>query len=57
MNFSFVYQTEVLASGSISVNMQLRRVDATIEDLFRRLCYDKSDFPMGGIHSLASILA
>jgi hypothetical protein len=48
---------EVLASGITSVNMQLQRVETAIEDLFRQLPYDKSDFPVGGIQSLACILA
>ena len=48
---------EVLAQGILSVNMQLQRVEAAIEDLFRQLPYDKSDFPVGGVQSLASILA
>ena len=48
---------EVLAQGILSVNMQLQRVEAAIEELFRQLHYDKSDFPVGSVQSLASILA
>lgn len=48
---------EVLAQGILSVNMQLHRVETAIEELFRQLPYDKSDFPVGGVQSLASILA
>ncbi len=48
---------EVLAQGILSVNMQLQRVEAAIEELFRQLPYDKSDFPVGSVQSLASILA
>ena len=54
---SLAIKLEVLASGIISVNMQLQRVEAAIEDLFRHLRYNKSDFPVGGIQSLACILA
>jgi transposase len=48
---------EVLAQGIISVNMQIQRVETAIEEMFRQLPYDKSDFPVGGVQSLASILA
>jgi transposase len=48
---------EVLAQGILSVNMQLHRVEIAIEELFRQLPYDISDFPVGGVQSLASILA
>ena len=48
---------EVLAQGILSVNMQIQRVEAAIEEMFRQLPYDKSDFPVGGVQSLASILA
>ena len=53
---SLAIKLEVLANGIISVNMQLQRVEAAIEDLFRHLRYNKSDFPVGGIQSLACIL-
>jgi transposase len=48
---------EVLAQGILSVNMQLHRIETAIEELFRHLPYKKSDFPVGGVQSLASILA
>ncbi len=48
---------EVLAQGILSINAQLQRVEAAIEDLFRQLPYDPSDFPVGNVQSLASILA
>jgi len=48
---------EVLAQGILSVNMQLQRVEAAIEELFSHLPYDKSDFPVGSIQALASVLA
>jgi transposase len=48
---------EVLAQGILSVNMQIQRVETAIEEMFRQLPYDKSDFPVGGVQSLASILA
>jgi len=48
---------EVLAEGILSVYAQLQRVEAAIEELFRQLPYDPSDFPVGSVQSLASILA
>ena len=47
----------MLAQGIISINAQLQRVEVAIEELFHRLHYDRMDFPVGGIQSLASILA
>ncbi|MFH1140268.1 MAG: IS110 family transposase [Chloroflexota bacterium] len=48
---------EVLAQGTLSINAQLHRVEAAIEDLFHQLHYNPSDFPVGNVQSLASILA
>lgn len=48
---------EVLAQAILSQNTQIQRVEAAIEDLFRQLPYNPADFPVGKVHSLASILA
>jgi transposase len=48
---------EVLVQVILNVNMQLQRVEAAIVELFSHLPYDKSDFPVGSIQSLAGILA
>src|SRR4030042_382931 len=48
---------QVLAQGILSVNAQVQRVEAAIEELFRQLPYEPSDFPVGNVQSLASILA
>lgn len=48
---------EVLAQAILSLNSQIRRVEATIEELFRQLPYDPSHFPVGNVQSLATILA
>ena len=54
---SLAIKLEVLAQGIVSINAQLQRVEVAIEGLFHRLHYDRMDFPVGGIQSLASILA
>jgi transposase len=48
---------EVLAQAILSLNSQIQRVEATVEEFFRQLPYDPSDFPVGGVQSLASILS
>jgi transposase len=48
---------EVLAQSILALNAQIRRVEGEIEELFRQLPYDPSDFPVGSVQSLASILA
>lgn len=48
---------QVLAQGILYINMQLQRVEVAIEALFRQLPYNESDFPVGSVQSLASILA
>lgn len=48
---------EVLAQAILSLNCQIQRVEATVEELFRQFPYDPSDFPVGSVQSLAGILA
>lgn len=48
---------EVLTQTILSLNAQLQRIEAEIEDLFSQLPYDPSDFPVGGVQALASIIA
>ncbi|MFC1920023.1 transposase, partial [Chloroflexota bacterium] len=54
---SLALKLEVLAQGTLSINAQLQKVEAAIQELFRQLPYDPSDFPIGSVQSLASILA
>jgi transposase len=48
---------QMLAQRILAVNAQIRQVEEAIEELFRQLPYDPSDFPVGSVQSLASILA
>lgn len=48
---------EVLTQTILSLNAQIRRIEAEIEDLFSQLPYDRSHFPIGGVQALASIIA
>jgi len=48
---------ETLAQAILSLNAQVQRVEAAIEELFHQLPYDPSDFPVGNVQSLAAILA
>ncbi len=48
---------ELLAQAIIALNTQVQRVEDTIEELFRQLPYDPSDFPVGNVQSLATLLA
>ncbi len=48
---------EVLAQGILDLNKQLDRVEAVIEELFQQLSYSLSDFPVGGVQSLACLLS
>jgi transposase len=54
---SLAVKMEILAQGIISINGQLHRVEATIEELFHQLPYNHMGFPVGGVQSLACILA
>lgn len=45
------------AEAILSLNAQIQRVEAAIEELFGQLPHKPSDFPVGGVQSLASILA
>lgn len=48
---------EVLAQAILSLNSQIQKIEAAIEELFRQLPHDPSDFPVGSVQSLAAILA
>lgn len=48
---------ELLAQSILACNAQLERVEAEIQELFRQLPYDPSDFPVGGVQALATILS
>jgi transposase len=48
---------ELLAQSIRSLNAQLARVEAEIQELFGQLPYDPSDFPVGGVQALAAILS
>lgn len=48
---------QLLAQSILSLNAQIHRLEAEIEELFRQLPYDPSHFPVGGVQALASILA
>jgi transposase len=48
---------EILARSVLSINTHIKRVERAIEELFHQLSYATSDFPVGGVQSLASILA
>jgi len=48
---------EMLSQGILAINAQIKRVEETIEELFRQLPYPPSSFPVGRIQSLAGILA
>ena len=48
---------QLLGQAILSLNAQIQRVEEAIEDLFRQLPYDPSAFPVGGVQSLAAILA
>ncbi|MBI2831756.1 MAG: IS110 family transposase [Chloroflexi bacterium] len=47
----------LLAEAILTLNTQIQQVEATIEELFSKLPYKPSDFPVGSIQSLAGILA
>lgn len=47
----------LLAEAILSLNAQIQQVEASIEELFSQMLYKPSDFPVGGVQSLASILA
>ena len=48
---------ETLAQTVLSINAHIKRLEGAIEELFHQLSYNISDFPVGGVQSLASILA
>lgn len=56
-NRGLTLKLEVLAQAILALNTQIKRVEAEIEDLARKLPHQPSDFPVGGIQSLASVLA
>lgn len=51
------FKLKLLAEAILSLNAQIQRVEAAIEELFAQLPHKPSDFPVGGVQSLASILA
>ena len=48
---------EILAQVILSINSHIQRVEANIEEMFHELSYNTHDFPVGGVQSLAGILA
>lgn len=48
---------ELLAQSVLALGAQLQRVEGEIQELFRQLPYDPSDFPVGGVQALATILS
>ncbi len=48
---------ELLAQSILTLNAQLERVEAEIQELFGQLPYDPTDFPVGGVQALATILS
>jgi transposase len=48
---------KLLAEAVLSLNTQIEKIEAAIEDLFKQLPHKPSDFPVGAVQSLASILA
>ncbi len=48
---------EVLTQTILALNAQLEKVESAIEELFQQLPYEPSDFPVGGIQSLACLLS
>ncbi len=54
---SLSLKLRLLAEAIRSHNTQIQQVETAIEELFSKLPYKPTDFPVGGIQSLASILA
>jgi len=48
---------ELLAQSIVALGLQVQRVEAEIQELFGQLPYDPSDFPVGGVQALATILS
>jgi transposase len=48
---------ELLAQSIRALNAQLERVEGEIQELFGQLPYDPSDFPVGGVQALSTILS
>lgn len=47
----------LLAEAILYLNAQIQQIEAAIEELFKQLPHKPSDFPVGSVQSLASILA
>jgi transposase len=48
---------ELLAQSIRTLNAQLERVEGEIQEIFGQLPYDPSDFPVGGVQALATLLS
>lgn len=54
---SIALKLRLLAEAILSLNTQIEQIESAIKDLFGKLHHKPSDFPVGSIQSLASILA
>jgi transposase len=47
----------LLSEAILSLNVQIKEIETAITELFKQFPHKPSDFPVGGVQSLASILA